>query len=88
MSYNPNPEWATVDDSALQTIVCPECGEHLVLQDDDDENPLYQATYYNPRHIPPEVIMWCRNDECEEYEVEVAVKLEVKLEVVELYERN
>jgi hypothetical protein len=88
MSYNPNPEWAPVDDSVIQTIPCPECGEHLVLQGEDDENPLYQGTYYHPRHIPPEVIMWCVNYECDLCEVEVVVKLKVNLEVAELYEPN
>ncbi len=88
MSYNPNPEWAPVDDSVLHTIKCPECGEHLVLQDEDDENPLYDATYYSPRRIPPEIIMGCVNEECDLHEVEVTVKLKVKLEVVELYESN
>jgi hypothetical protein len=83
MSYNPSPNWAPVDDSAIQSIKCPECGEHLVLQDDDEENPIYQATYYNPRHVPPKVIMWCSNDECDLHEVEVIVKLKVKLEVVD-----
>jgi hypothetical protein len=81
MSYNPNPKWAAVDDSAIQSIVCPDCGENLVLQGSDD-------VYYEPRHIPPEVTMWCVNDECDLCEVEVTVKLKVKLEVVELYESN
>jgi hypothetical protein len=87
MSYEPNPEWAPLDDSAIQTIACPSCGEHLVLQA-EDESPIYQNTYYNHRHIPPEVYMTCVNDECDCYDAEVVVKLKVKLEVVELYEVN
>ena len=83
MSYNPNPEWAPVDDSVLQTIACPDCGRHLVQQCEESEDPLYQATYYEPRHIPSKIIMWCMNEDCESYEREVTVKLKAKLEVMD-----
>ena len=27
MSYNPNPEWAPMDDSVLNKVKCPSCGD-------------------------------------------------------------
>ena len=78
MSYNPQPEWATVilhyDPAALR---CPNCNlviGHMIV---DAFARAQTADYYKPAHIPPRLLFDCPG--CEE-DLSVVLRVAVHVE--------
>lgn len=75
MSYNGEPKWTdqvTLPDPAL--MKCPWCNT-VACNVEEAMEPLLEAGYYEPRHIPPELVFVCGNPDCPHCDEEFTYKL-------------
>ena len=78
MSYNPEPEWATVKlNPRFIDIVCPHCRFTMFKELKRAFDNVMTAGYYSPAYIPPTLDCTCEN--CEEG-VSIPIRVEVHCE--------
>lgn len=79
MSFNYNPEWANINDHELNNIsICPHCNNKFGNFDEVTQ-VVHDMDTYKVRHIPPQVIFNCFNEDCEYCDEEFAFKLMITI---------
>lgn len=77
MSYKFEPEWTDkISLPEKNHMICPTCGE-IACNVDAVMDCLWQGSYYEPRHIPPQLIFTCGNEACPACDEDFYVGLEV-----------
>jgi DNA-directed RNA polymerase subunit RPC12/RpoP len=68
MSYDNDPEWCEIIIKNKDILECYYCGwkptEDDIMGDEGILENIFDYTYYEARHIPPEIWVVCRNEEC------------------------
>lgn len=82
MSYNPDPNWTEdfiiPDENELSCPVCNETPEDA----GDIMDTLKSLDYYEPRHIPPHLLLTCYNLDCSHCDEDFKVYLRAVVSVV------
>lgn len=82
MSLNLNPEWTkdlSLPDKSQMT--CPTC-KKVAFNASTVMECLYNPTFYAARHIPPELIFTCGNENCPNCYGDFSVKLSLTVVIV------
>lgn len=59
-------------------IVCPTCRE-IPKNKDTVLEAIYEHGYYEPRHIPPELVFTCFNEQCKDCDKDFSFLVSVNI---------
>jgi deoxycytidylate deaminase len=76
MSYNADPKWAEI---ILPEMPCPTCGRVLTNFGEGIADIIMHSSYYEARHIPPELTLACDNPECADCDEDFTYTLSVAI---------